>query len=58
MIAENNKPKVKDVKKVMQYLEDLDLGVGFTEREWIDLLDQMDDDEKVTFKKINKMIED
>lgn len=41
--------QVKEIRAVMDFIETLDLGVGFTEREWIDILDEYDsEDEEVT----------
>lgn len=39
----------------MDYLNSLDLGVGFTEEEWIDQLDQFpSEDEEVTVESLEK----
>ena len=34
---------IKDIRKVMDYIIELDSGVGLTEDEWIDVLDDFEE---------------
>lgn len=50
---------INQLQEIMEFLdEDLDTGVGSTEREWIDILDELKDeysgDKKITKKMMDK----
>ena len=48
--------KIKTIRKIMDYLIELDTGVGLTEEEWIDILDEFEEkygkDASVTEKRM------
>ena len=33
---------LKEIREVMDYINDLELGIGLTEREWVEKLDDME----------------
>ena len=38
-----NSIKIVELRKIMEFLDEyLDTGVGFTEREWLDILDELE----------------
>jgi len=54
--------KSSQIREVMDYINDLDSGVGTTELEWIDILDEMEEKYgencKVTAKRLDKYFEE